>query len=97
VRKLIFSPSSFSKKEVFPTNKYLAGLDVHAQMLMWVTNELNYLLTPWIKVLLEKITGLKLVNRPLGRSRRRWKYNIKMDLQGCGGMEWIELAQDRDR
>ena len=34
-----------------------------------------------------------------GRPRRRWKDNIKMDLQevGCGGMDWIELAQDRDR
>jgi hypothetical protein len=32
-------------------------------------------------------------------SRRRWEDNIKMDLQevGCGGMDWIELAQDRDR
>jgi hypothetical protein len=37
--------------------------------------------------------------RPLGTSRGRWKDNIKMDLQevGCGGMDWIELAQDRDR
>jgi len=37
--------------------------------------------------------------RPLGRPRRRWKDNIKMDLQKvtCGGMDWIKLAQDRDR
>jgi hypothetical protein len=37
--------------------------------------------------------------RPLGRSRRGWDDNIKMDLQkvGCGDMDWIELAQDRDR
>jgi len=36
---------------------------------------------------------------PLGRPKRRWKDNIKMDLQkvGCGGMEWIELAQDREK
>jgi len=37
--------------------------------------------------------------RPLWRPRRRWEDNIKMELQevGCGGMDWIELAQDRDR
>jgi hypothetical protein len=37
--------------------------------------------------------------RPLGRPRRRWEDNIRMDLQelGCGGMDWIGLAQDRDR
>ena len=37
--------------------------------------------------------------RPLGRHRRRWEDNIKMDLQvvGYGGTDWIELAQDRDR
>ena len=35
---------------------------------------------------------------PLGRPRRRWEDNIKIDLQEveCGGMDWIELAQDRD-
>ena len=37
--------------------------------------------------------------RPLGRPRRRWEDNIKMDLQEVGGGngDWIELAQDRDR
>jgi hypothetical protein len=37
--------------------------------------------------------------RPLGRPRRRWEDNIRMDLQevGYGGMDWIGLAQDRNR
>ena len=37
--------------------------------------------------------------RPLGRARLKWEDNIKMDLQevGCEGMDWIELAQDRNR
>jgi hypothetical protein len=37
--------------------------------------------------------------RPQRRSRRRWEDNIKAELQevGCGGMDWIELAKDRDR
>jgi hypothetical protein len=37
--------------------------------------------------------------RPLGRPRRRWDDNIKMNLQkvGCRGTNWIELARDRDR
>jgi hypothetical protein len=45
-------------------------------------------------VLVEKPRG----KRPLGRPRLRWEGNIKMDLQvvGIGGMDWIELAQDRD-
>ena len=47
------------------------------------------------RVLVGKSEG----KRPLWRPRRRWEDNIMMDLQkvGCGGMEWIELAQDRDR
>jgi hypothetical protein len=37
--------------------------------------------------------------RSFGGPRRRWEDNINMDLQeaGCGGMDWIELARDRDR
>jgi hypothetical protein len=38
-------------------------------------------------------------NRPLGRPWRRWEDNIKTETQdvGCGGVDWIDLAQDRDR
>ena len=47
------------------------------------------------RVLMEKPEG----KRPLCRPRRRWEDNIKMDLEevACGGMDWIEMAQDRDR
>jgi hypothetical protein len=47
------------------------------------------------RVLLGKSEG----RRPLGRPRRRWVDNIKMDLQevGCGYMGWIGLVQDRDK
>jgi len=47
------------------------------------------------RVLVGKPTG----KRPLGRPKRRWLDNIKMDLQdvGCRGMDWIELVKDRDR
>ena len=47
------------------------------------------------RVLVGKTEG----KRPLGRPRRRWEDNIKMDLQevGDGSMYWIELAQDRSR
>jgi len=45
--------------------------------------------------LVGKPEGKRLLERP----RRRWEDNIKIDLQelGCGSMDWIELAQDRDR
>jgi len=47
------------------------------------------------RVLVRKPEG----KRPLGRLRRRWKDNIMIDLQevGCGVMDWIEVAQNRDR
>ena len=46
------------------------------------------------RILVGKPEGKRLPGRP----RRRWDVNIKMDLQdiGCGGMDWIELAQDRE-
>jgi hypothetical protein len=45
------------------------------------------------------LLGKPEAKRPLGKPRLRWEDNIKMDLQevGCGGVDWIELAQDRDR
>jgi hypothetical protein len=47
------------------------------------------------RVLVGKCEG----KRPLGRPGHRWEDNIKIDLHevGCGGMDWIELTQDRDR
>jgi len=45
------------------------------------------------------LVGKPGARRPLGRPRRRWVDNIRMDLHevGCGYMDWIGLAQDRDR
>jgi len=47
------------------------------------------------KILLGKPEG----KRTLGRTRRRWEDNINTDIQevGCGGMDWIDLVQDKDR
>jgi hypothetical protein len=47
------------------------------------------------KVLVGKPEG----KRPLGRLRRRWEHGIRMDLREIGwrSVEWIQLAQDRDR
>jgi hypothetical protein len=51
------------------------------------------------RVVYSVLVGKPEGERPPGRPRRRWEDNIKMDLQeiGCRGMDWIELAKDRDR
>jgi hypothetical protein len=45
------------------------------------------------------LVGKPIGKRPLGRPRRRWVYNIEMDLRqtGWGGLDWIDLAQDIDQ
>jgi len=45
------------------------------------------------------LVGKPEVKRPLGKPVCRWEDNIKMDLSevGCGGMDWIDVAQNRDR
>jgi len=50
-------------------------------------------------VFLDSLVGKPEGKRPLWRPRRKWVDNIRMDLQevGCGYMDWIGLAQDRDR
>ena len=52
-----------------------------------------------VRVVYRVLVGKPEGRRPLGRPRRRWVDNIRMDLQevGCGYMDWIRLAQDRDR
>jgi len=44
------------------------------------------------------LVGKRKGRRPLGRPRHKWEDNIKMNLQEvvCGGMDWIEVARDRD-
>jgi hypothetical protein len=56
---------------------------------VWQRGDLVY------KVLVVKYDG----NRPLGRPRRRWEYNVKPGFRkmGWGGTDWTDLAQDRDR
>jgi hypothetical protein len=55
---------------------------------------LNVILTAY-RILVGRPEG----RRPLGRPRRKWEDNIKMDVQevGWGGVDWIDMVQDRDR
>jgi len=51
------------------------------------------------RVVCRVLVGKPEGRRPIGKRRRRWEGNIKLDLKEveCGGMDWIEVAKDRDR
>ena len=69
---------------------------IKSRRMRWAGNVVRVLERRGVqRVLVEKPEG----KRPLGRPRRRWEDNIKMDLQevGCEGMDWIDVAQNRDR
>ena len=75
-------------------------------LLQWKCNNFTYSECAFIVLRMGEERGVYRVlvgkpegRRPLGRPRRRWADNIGMDLQevGCGYMDWIGLAQDRDR
>jgi hypothetical protein len=53
----------------------------------------------WGRSMYKVLTGKPEGKIPLGIPRRRWKDGIRMDLRenGCGSLDWIQLAQDRDR
>jgi hypothetical protein len=53
----------------------------------------------WERTVYRVLVGKAKGKRPLGRPRRRWDDGIRMDLReiGWGSVEWIQLAQDRDR
>jgi len=59
----------------------------------------NIRMNLWGEGVYRALVGKPEGKRPLGRPRRRWVDNIMMDFQevGCGYMDWIGLAQDRDR
>ena len=67
---------------------------MHLGVMRWAVARMSE--ERWVyRVLVGKPEG----KRPLGRPRRRWVGNIRMDLQevGCGYVDWIGLALDRDR
>jgi hypothetical protein len=90
----VLSSSTETKERVelyiySPTGSSWPGIGQNLPLLIFTT-----FYTPCSRVLVGKPEG----KRPLGRPRRRWEDNIKMDLQEIGGGhgDWMELAQDRD-
>ena len=75
--------------------QYYAGDKIETKEMGWACGAYGWGEEGGYRVLVWKPEG----KRPLGRPRRRWVDNIRMDLQevGCGYLDWIGLALDRDR
>ena len=74
--------------------QYCAGDKIEKNEMSWVCGTYG-----WGEGVYRVLVGKPEGRRPLARPRHRWVGNIRMDLQkvGCGYMDWIGLAQDRDR
>ena len=74
--------------------QYCAGDKIETNEMSWACGTYG-----WGEGVYRVLLGKPEGRRPLRRPRRRWADNIRMDLQevGCGYMDWIGLAQDRDR
>ena len=82
------------KVSIVPVPKCFVGDKIEKNEMGWACGAYG-----WGYGLYRVLVGKPEGRRPLGRPRRRWFDNISMDLQevGCGYMDWIGLAQDRDR
>jgi len=70
----------------------------HVRELTTINNRVQQVGIDFLLIYYRVLVGKPEGRRPLGRPRRRWAENIRMDLQelGFGYMDWIGLAQDRD-
>ena len=101
------SASIMGKREVVPpTRQRVADFRITLQRIVSVYNNIEKNEMGWAcgaygwgEGVYRVLVGIPEGKRPLGRPRRRWVDNIRMDLQevGYGYMDWIGLAQDRDR
>ena len=108
LRRLGNTQKGTNYKEVVVCNKYICS---HRDWSVLLTqycagdkiekNEVGWACGPygWGEGVYRVLVGKPEGKRPLGRLRRRWVDNIMTDLQevGCGSMDWIGLAQDRDK
>ena len=96
---LCISCIMYSCRHVYVCNNEMYYLFIYLSLWTYIWLCMNYIIYLFKREVYRVLLGKPEGKRPLGRPRRRWVDNIRMDLQevGCGYMDWIGLAQDRDR